>query len=103
MIRPIEVNPRPNYRLHLRYSNGAEGEVDVSHLVGRGVFKAWEDESFFLNARLTPYGAVAWGSEIELCGDALYLQLPRRSLAELIPGKSAASTSCLNWPGFMGS
>ena len=83
MIRPTEVNPRPHYRLQLRYSNGVAGEVDVSHLVGRGVFKAWEDESFFLNVRLTPYGAVAWEMDIELCADALYLQLPGRTLSEL--------------------
>ena len=89
MIRPIEVNPRPHYRLQLRYSNGVTGEVDVSHLVGQGVFKAWEDESFFLKARLTPYGAVAWDGEIELCGDALYLQLPGRLLSELTLGESA--------------
>ena len=89
MILPIEVIPRPRYRLQLRYSNGVSGEVDVSHLVGRGVFKVWEDESFFLKVRLTPYGAVAWGREIELCADALYLQLPGQSLSELTQEESA--------------
>ena len=89
MIRAIEVTPRPHYRLQLRYSNGVTGEVDVSHLVGRGVFKAWEDESFFLNVRLTPYGAVAWDREIELCAGALYLQLPGRTLSELTLEESA--------------
>ena len=84
MIRLIEVDPCINYRLKLRYSDGTEGEVDVSHLVGHGVFKAWNNESLFLNVRLTPYGAVAWGKDIELCADALYLQLPGRSYSELM-------------------
>ena len=47
MIRPIEVDPCINYWLKLRYSDSTEGEVDVSHLVGHGVFKAWNNESFF--------------------------------------------------------
>ena len=88
-IRPVEVEPWPNFRLKRRYSNGANGEVDLSHLVGLGVFKAWNEESLFLKVRITPYGAVAWGNDIELCPDALYLQLPGRSLSELTQGEPA--------------
>ena len=93
MIRPVEAEPRPNYRLRLRYSNGADGEVDLSHLVGIGAFKAWNDESHFLNVRITSYGAVAWANEIELCPDALYSQLPGRTLSELTQGESAPAPS----------
>ena len=76
MARLIDVEPRPEFRLKLKYSNGVEGEVDLAHLTGRGVFKAWDDDSHFFDARITSYGAIAWGNEIELCPDALYLQLP---------------------------
>lgn len=31
MIRPIEVEPREGLRSWLRYSDGAFGEVDLSH------------------------------------------------------------------------
>lgn len=40
MIRPTEVKAREGYRIWLRYSDGSAGEVDLSHLAGRGVFKA---------------------------------------------------------------
>ena len=50
MVRPVEVESRPNFWLKLRYSSGANGEVDLSHLVELGVFKAWNDESFFESA-----------------------------------------------------
>lgn len=89
VIRPVEVEPRPNYRLKLRYSNGAAGEVDLSHLVGMGVFKEWNDKSNFLKVRITSYGALAWGSEIEICPDALYARLPGRSLSELMQKEPA--------------
>ena len=42
-IRPMAVKPREGYRIWLRYSDGEEGEVDLSHLVGKGVFKVWDD------------------------------------------------------------
>jgi len=30
------------YRVWLRYQEGTEGEVDLSHLVGKGAFSVWE-------------------------------------------------------------
>lgn len=38
MIKPIQVCALPNYRIYIKYSDGAEGEVDLSYLVGQGVF-----------------------------------------------------------------
>lgn len=82
MVRPVEVKARPEFRIWLKYSNGFAGEVDLSHLVGRGVFAAWNDESVFLDVRITPYGSVAWRNDIELCPDALFLQLTSRPNAD---------------------
>ncbi len=36
MIQPTEVQPRPSYRIWLRYSDGVTGEIDLSHLAGKG-------------------------------------------------------------------
>ena len=86
MIRPIEVEPRKGYRIWLRYSDGAAGEVNLSHLAGRGVFKAWNDRPYFETVHVTPDGGIAWGEEIELCPDAIYMQLTGKSVADVIPG-----------------
>ena len=77
MIRPVEVEPRENYRIWLRYSDGTEGEVDLSHLVGRGVFTSWKDPGFFQDVRISEYQSIVWGEgdEQELCSDALYIEL----------------------------
>ena len=75
MIRPIDVTALEGYRILLRYSDGAAGQVDLSHLVGRGVFQAWSDPECFRAVHVGPAGAVAWGEDIELCPDALYMQL----------------------------
>lgn len=37
MSRIVEVRPSDGYRIWLRFSDGAEGEVDLSDLAGRGV------------------------------------------------------------------
>lgn len=42
VIRALEVKPREGLRIWLRFSDGSAGEVDLSDLVGRGVFRAWD-------------------------------------------------------------
>jgi hypothetical protein len=84
MARPIEVKALPHFRIWLRYDDGAEGEVDLSDLAGRGVFQAWSDATFFNSVRLS-HGAIAWGPEIDLCPDAMYLRLTGKSPEEIFP------------------
>ena len=48
MIRPTEVESREDYRIWLRYSDGVAGVIDLSHLTGRGVFRAWNDRAWLL-------------------------------------------------------
>ena len=52
MARPVEVKALPNFRIWLRYDDGTTGDVDLSDLVGRGVFDAWHDVSFFNSVKL---------------------------------------------------
>ena len=86
MIRPIEVEPRPGYRIWLRYSDGASGEIDLSCLAGQGVFRIWNDQPCFEAVYIAPGGGIAWEEDIEICPDALYLKLTGKSVAELMPG-----------------
>ncbi len=83
IFKPVEVKALPDYRLWLRYEDGAEGTVDVSYLVGRGVFSLWEDQNAFEGVSIGPYGEVAWGDDIELCPDTLYFQLTGKTPEEV--------------------
>jgi len=40
MFKPIQVKVLPNYKLWVKYTDGVEGEIDLSHLVGKGVFSS---------------------------------------------------------------
>ena len=86
MNRPTTVEPRQNYCIWIRYHDGESGEIDLSHLAGRGVFILWNDPEFFKAVAITPDGGIAWSEEIELCPDALYLQLTRKPITEIMPG-----------------
>ena len=85
LIRPTNVEARGGHRLWLRYSDGSVGEVDLSHLVGCGVFKLWDIPGCFEAVRIAPTGGLAWGDEVELCPDALYLQLTGKPLTDVMP------------------
>ena len=65
--------------------NGTKGEVDLSRLAGKGVFQVWNDYHFFENVSIGDHREIKWDSEIELCGDSLYLELTHKSPEDLFP------------------
>jgi hypothetical protein len=69
------ASPLPGYRLKIVFADGAVGEVDLSSLVGRGVFSAWDQPGVFEKVRVTKHGAGEWPGEIDLCPDSLYQRM----------------------------
>ncbi|HMP06416.1 MAG TPA: DUF2442 domain-containing protein [Lacipirellulaceae bacterium] len=74
-MRVLSAQPLPQFRLSLRFDDEAGGEGDLSSLAGRGVFAAWQEPSVFEQVSVTAADAVEWPGEIDLCPDALYLQM----------------------------
>lgn len=85
MFKPVEVKALSGYRLWLRYEDGSEGEVDLTHLAGRGVFKIWNDYAVFEQIRIAEDGALFWNEDVELCPDAIYLKLTDRKPEDVFP------------------
>ncbi len=83
MIRPTDVEAREGYRIWLRYSDGVAGEIDLSHLAGKGIFSAWNEPGRFEEVHIAEHRAIAWNDDMELCPDTLYMQLTGKSLDEL--------------------
>lgn len=83
--KPVEVKPLEGYRLWIRYSDGVEGVVDLSDLVGKGVFAAWEDPREFEKVHIGSGGEIAWDDQIDLCADALYLRITGKHPEDLFP------------------
>ncbi len=83
--KPIAVKALPGYRLWIRYSDSVEGTLNLSGLVGKGVFVVWENEQEFEKVHIGPGGEISWGEEIEMCPDALYLRITGKRPEDLFP------------------
>jgi Protein of unknown function (DUF2442) len=85
MIRPVSIKALPKYRIYISFSDGEEGEVDLSDLAGRGVFEAWKDYGAFEQVHIGPGREIQWNDEIELCPDAVYMRLTGKTPEEMFP------------------
>jgi hypothetical protein len=86
MIRPIAVKAHEHFKIWLRYSDQTEGTVELSHLVNRGVFKMLKNKNVFESVYITDSGSIAWGDDIELCPDTLYMKITGKKVEEVMPG-----------------
>lgn len=101
MPKPLEVKPLKNFRLWLRYDDGISGEVDLSDLAGLGVFKAWDHQEVFKEVKIGSHREISWSKDIDLCPDALYLRLTKKSPERCIP-QPKDRCECLKSAAFMG-
>jgi hypothetical protein len=93
MFKPVNVTPLGGYKLRIRYSDGVEGEVDLSHLVGKGVFGIWKDLRTFESVHIGPSGEIRWSDEVDLCPDALYIEITGKSPEQVFPSLAKASAN----------
>lgn len=93
MLKPLQVKALADFNIWVRYSDGAEGEVDLSDLVGRGVFELWNDPGEFDKVHIGPGDAISWTEQVELCPDSVYLKLTGKSPAEVFPKLEALRES----------
>lgn len=84
-MKLIEISPQEGFKLFLRYDDGVTGVVDLSSLAGRGVFASWLEPEIFERVRLTEAGAPEWPGELDLCPEALYLQLTGKPPEAIFP------------------
>jgi hypothetical protein len=70
----VKAEARSDFRVWVRFEDGLEGEVDLSDLVGRGVFKRWQDDpSEFEQVEVDPEsGTVVWPGGLDVAPDRLY-------------------------------
>ena len=85
MHKITSVTVLPDYKLELRYADRTKGIVDVSHLVGKGVFSLWNNYQAFQNVKIGPSGELLWGNEVDLCPDSLYLQITHQKPEDVFP------------------
>ena len=85
MRRITKVHVLPCYRLELAFDDGISGTVDLSALVGKGVFALWRDRGAFESVQIGPSGELAWGDQVDLCPDSLYLRATGKKPEDVFP------------------
>lgn len=76
MHKPVEVQAKDRYRIWVKYEDGSQGEVDLSHLAGKGVFNSWNHDVNFENVYIDKdSNAIAWSEELEICPDSIYYKI----------------------------
>ncbi len=77
--RVVEARPLDGCRLHVRFVDGLEGEVDMSALVRSstaGVFARLADPFLFAQV-FVEHGVVTWPGEIDLAPDAMHAEIKK--------------------------
>ena len=85
MYRIKKVKVLPAYRLRIKFFDGTEGIVDLSDLVGQGIFSKWSDKEYFNSVYVDPENhTVAWPGGIDLCPYTLYAEIKGKSIETLL-------------------
>lgn len=77
LVDVIAVRPLGSYRVHLRFADGLEGELDLGDLITfDGVFAPLRDPARFAEVRADPeLGTIVWPGGADLDPDVLYARV----------------------------
>lgn len=65
--RIVACEPHEDYKVWICFDDGLSGEVDLSDLVGKGVFSAWNSKEFFRTVHIDKKtDTIAWGDDLDL-------------------------------------
>ena len=83
IANPIEVRAIGEKSIWILFADGVSGDVDLSHLKGKGVFRKWDSSVPFSGVHINPVNhIVAWDDELEIDADNLYLELIGKTFEE---------------------
>jgi hypothetical protein len=84
--RITAVKVLPAHKLQLRFDDGVAGMVDLSADAGKDMFARWKDPSHFASVKIGHGGrSLEWPDEIDLCSDALYLEITGKTAEDIFP------------------
>lgn len=76
MVKPIEVAALRKYVIKVKFEDGITGEVDLSAVAGKGVFKLWDEEEVFFHVYIdSETGGIAWSEMLEISPERVYEEL----------------------------
>jgi hypothetical protein len=88
----VEARALEGYRLHLKFEDGVEGDVDLRDLVPfQGVFEPLQDPNEVAKVKVDPEsGTVSWPNGADLDPDVLYARISGQEIGSIL-GRSASA------------
>jgi len=83
LVDIVEARPLGGYRVHLRFEDGVEADVDLGELIRfDGVFAPLRDPARFAELRVHPeLGTICWPGGADLDPDVLYARATGKPIA----------------------
>ena len=83
----VEVRPLGGYRVHLRFEDGVEGDLDLGNVIDfKGIFAPLRDEKTFAKVQLHPeLGTIVWPNGADLDPDVLYSRITGKPIDVAVP------------------
>jgi hypothetical protein len=75
MIKITKAQAGEGYRLHVEFSDGVAGTLDLADRLFGPRFEPLRDPLFFAKFQVDEFGAVCWPNGADLAPDALYRRI----------------------------
>jgi hypothetical protein len=73
LVHVTSVEPLEDHRLHLKFEDGTEGDLDLSGWNWSGVFEPLEDPSYFRRVTLDEeLGTIVWPNGADMAPETLH-------------------------------
>jgi hypothetical protein len=82
---PVRVEPRDGLSIWIEFCDGTSGKLDLSRYAAGPAFAGWRDRSYFESVHINEYEEVEWGDDLQMCPDALYIDLTGRPWEDIWP------------------
>lgn len=82
IIDPVEVEALEGHLLRVRFSDGVEGKIDLSHMLETQKYRPLANRAVFDAVHITPYGGIAWNDDIEMDENWIYKEFTGRTIDE---------------------
>lgn len=87
-LKIVELKALPKLTLFVKFNDGVEGNVDLSDLKGKGVFKLWDIEGEFEKVYIgKETGVLTWNEDVDLDVLNIYLTIIGKTFEEYISEK----------------
>lgn len=90
MLKDVaEVRPLGGYRVHLRFEDGVQGDLDLGKIIEfKGIFALLRDEKEFAKVQVHPeLGTIVWPNGADLDPDVLYATVAGEPIDIAVPAQ----------------